>query len=278
MSLSFRKPYTIRAKGQIIDLSTPKIMGILNVTPDSFFDGGRHNGLAAAASHACRLWEQGADIIDIGAYSSRPGAADISTQEELDRILPVVRALTAEIPDVVLSIDTFRAEVARETVAAGAHIINDISGGSLDAEMFRTVAELDVPYVLMHTRGTPQDMQQHTDYRNIVEDVALYFGERISQLRALGVKDIILDPGFGFAKSLAQNYELMEGMETLQAYGIPILGAISRKSMIYKKLDITPDEALNGTTALHAVLLMKGVHMLRVHDVKEAKEVVALLG
>lgn len=278
MSLSFRKPYTIRAKGQIIDLSTPKIMGILNVTPDSFFDGGRHNGLAAAASHACRLWEQGADIIDIGAYSSRPGAADISTQEELDRILPVVRALTAEIPDVVLSIDTFRAEVARETVAAGAHIINDISGGSLDAEMFRTVAELDVPYVLMHTRGTPQDMQQHTDYRNIVEDVALYFGERISQLRALGVKDIILDPGFGFAKSVAQNYELMEGMETLQAYGIPILGAISRKSMIYKKLDITPDEALNGTTALHAVLLMKGVHMLRVHDVKEAKEVVALLG
>lgn len=278
MSLSFRKPYTIRAKGQIIDLSTPKIMGILNVTPDSFFDGGRHNGLAAAASHACRLWEQGADIIDIGAYSSRSGAADISTQEELDRILPVVRALTAEIPDVVLSIDTFRAEVARETVAAGAHIINDISGGSLDAEMFRTVAELDVPYVLMHTRGTPQDMQQHTDYRNIVEDVALYFGERISQLRALGVKDIILDPGFGFAKSLAQNYELMEGMETLQAYGIPILGAISRKSMIYKKLDITPDEALNGTTALHAVLLMKGVHMLRVHDVKEAKEVVALLG
>lgn len=278
MSLSFRKPYTIRAKGQIIDLSTPKIMGILNVTPDSFFDGGRHNGLAAAASHACRLWEQGADIIDIGAYSSRPGAADISTQEELDRILPVVRALTAEIPDVVLSIDTFRAEVARETVAAGAHIINDISGGSLDAEMFRTVAELDVPYVLMHTRGTPQDMQQHTDYRNIVEDVALYFGERISQLRALGLKDIILDPGFGFAKSVAQNYELMEGMETLQAYGIPILGAISRKSMIYKKLDITPDEALNGTTALHAVLLMKGVHMLRVHDVKEAKEVVALLG
>lgn len=278
MSLSFRKPYTIRAKGQIIDLSTPKIMGILNVTPDSFFDGGRHNGLAAAASHARRLWEQGADIIDIGAYSSRPGAADISTQEELDRILPVVRALTAEIPDVVLSIDTFRAEVARETVAAGAHIINDISGGSLDAEMFRTVAELDVPYVLMHTRGTPQDMQQHTDYRNIVEDVALYFGERISQLRALGVKDIILDPGFGFAKSVAQNYELMEGMETLQAYGIPILGAISRKSMIYKKLDITPDEALNGTTALHAVLLMKGVHMLRVHDVKEAKEVVALLG
>lgn len=278
MPLSHRKPYTVRAGGQLIDLATPKIMGILNVTPDSFFDGGRHNGLDAAMAHARQLVDQGAAIIDIGAYSSRPGAADISTQEELDRIMPVVEALVREMPDAVLSIDTFRAAVAQATVAAGAHIVNDISGGSLDEEMFRTVAGLGVPYILMHTRGTPQNMQQQTDYRNIVEDVALYFGERISQLRALGVKDIILDPGFGFAKSLEQNYELLAGMETLHAYGLPILGAVSRKSMVYKKLGITPAEALNGTTAIHAVLLLKGVHLLRVHDVKEAKEVIGLLG
>lgn len=277
MTLSKRTPYTIRAGNRLIDLAAPKIMGILNVTPDSFFDGGQHNGLAEAMAHARVLAGQGADIIDIGAYSSRPGAADISTQEELDRILPVVEALAAEMPDMILSIDTFRAAVARATVDAGAHIINDISGGSLDEAMFQAVAELDVPYILMHTRGTPQDMQQHTDYRNITEEVALYFGERISRLRALGVKDIILDPGFGFAKSLEQNYELLAGMATLHAYGLPILGAVSRKSMIYKKLGITPGEALNGTTAINTVLLMQGVHMLRVHDVKEAKEVVALL-
>lgn len=277
MPLHRRIPYTIRAGGQLIDLSMPKIMGILNVTPDSFFDGGRHNGLNEAVAHAHQLIEQGADILDIGAYSSRPGAADISTQEELDRILPVVEAIVAGLPGVILSIDTFRAAVARATVRAGAHIINDISGGSLDEDMFATVAELDVPYILMHTRGTPQNMQEQTQYNSIVDDVALYFGERIAQLRALGVKDIILDPGFGFAKSTEQNYELLAGLETLHVYGLPVLGAISRKSMIYKKLEITPDEALNGTTAIHAILIQKGVHLLRVHDVKEAKEVVKLL-
>lgn len=277
MSFSRRTAYTLNARGHILDLATPKIMGILNITPDSFFDGGRHNRLTDAVAHAHRLVEQGADIIDVGAYSSRAGAIDVNVEEELDRILPVVDALASELPDTILSIDTFRAEVARAAVKAGAHIINDISGGSLDNEMFSTVAQLGVPYILMHTRGTPQNMQNQTGYRDIVADVALYFGARISKLRALGLKDIILDPGFGFAKSLDQNYELLAGVDALHAYGLPILGGVSRKSMIYKKLNITPDKALNGTTAVHAALLMKGVHLLRVHDVKEAKEVVELL-
>lgn len=270
-------PYTLRAGDQLLDLATPKIMGILNVTPDSFFDGGQHHTLDNAIAHAHKLIGEGADIINIGAYSSRPGAADISTQEELDRIVPVVEALAAEMPEVILSIDTFRAAVARATVDAGAHIINDISGGSLDEAMFETVASLGVPYILMHTRGTPQNMQQQTEYHDIVEEVALYFGERISRLRSLGVTDIILDPGFGFAKSLEQNYELLAGMDTLHAYGLPVLGAVSRKSMIYNKLGVTPANALNGTTAIHTLLLLKGVHLLRVHDVKEARQVVRLL-
>lgn len=252
-------------------------MGILNVTPDSFFDGGRHNGLNKAVMHGRNLIEQGADIIDIGGYSSRPGAKNISIQEELDRLVPVVEALVTAIPNIVISIDTFRAEVARNAIHAGAQVINDISGGSLDSTMFQTVADLNVPYILMHTRGTPQNMQEQTNYSNIIEDVCLYFGERISRLRALGVKDIILDPGFGFAKTLDQNYELLDQLEALHAYQLPILGALSRKSMIYKKLRLTPKDALNGTTALHTILLTKGVHILRVHDVKEAKEVIDLL-
>lgn len=277
MSFINIKPFTLRTGEQLLDLSKPKIMGILNVTPDSFFDGGRHYSLDGAMAHAHKLVRDGADIIDIGGYSSRPGAAHISAQEELDRIVPVVEALVAAMPGAILSIDTFRAAVARATVEAGAHIINDISGGTLDEAMFETVAQLNVPYILMHTRGTPQTMQQQTDYHNIVEEIALYFGERISRLRSLGLADIILDPGFGFAKSLAQNYELLAGMDTLHAYGLPILGAVSRKSMIYTKLGIAPAEALNGTTVIHTLLLNKGVHLLRVHDVKEAREVVRLM-
>ncbi len=267
---------SINLKGKLETFEKPQIMGILNVTPDSFFDGGQHNSLNAASIKAAQLIAQGADILDIGAYSSRPGAPLISIQEEIDRALPIIEYLVTHFPDTILSIDTFRAEVAHVAIQAGAHIINDISGGNLDEHMFDTVAKLQVPYILMHMRGTPETMQQHTDYDDIVEDMAVYFGQRIAQLRSLGVKDIILDPGFGFAKTIAQNYELLHRVSELHYLGLPILGGISRKSMIYKKLEITPQESLSATTALNTVLLQNGVQLLRVHDVLEAKQLIQL--
>ncbi len=263
--------------GKLIDLSSPKVMGILNITPDSFYDGGRYHSVPAALAQAEQLLTAGADIIDIGAYSSRPGAADVSVAEECDRLLPVIEAVVGRFPEAILSIDTFRAEVARASISAGAHIINDISGGTLDDKMFATVAGLQVPYIVMHMRGTPNTMQQYTDYGDVASEVSLFFGKQIAALRRLGVRDIILDPGFGFAKTLEQNYELLNRLETLHVHGLPILGAISRKSMIYRKLGIKPEDALNGTTVLNTVMLLKGVHILRVHDVKAAKEAIALL-
>lgn len=252
-------------------------MGILNVTPDSFYDGGQHNTVDTALHHAERLLVEGADMLDIGAYSSRPGAADVSAEEEAARLVPIIAAITDRFPDAILSIDTFRASVVRASIAAGAHIINDISGGTLDDSMFGTIAELQVPYILMHMRGMPNTMQQLTDYEDVVQDVSVFFGRQVAALRQLGVKDIILDPGFGFAKTLGQNYELLQRLDELHVHGLPILGALSRKSMIYKKLNITAADALNGTTVLNTVLLMKGVQLLRVHDVKAAKEAIALL-
>lgn len=266
----------INAKGSLITFERPLIMGILNVTPDSFFDGGQHNTLEAASKKAEQLINQGANILDIGAYSSRPGAPLISSHEEIDRALPIIEFLSKNYPDTLLSIDTFRADVAQQAVQVGAHIINDISGGSLDEHMFATVASLQVPYILMHMQGTPETMQQYTDYEDIVEDIAVYFGERIAKLRSLGVKDIILDPGFGFSKTIAQNYDLLHRIAELQYLELPILAGISRKSMIYKKLEITPQQALSATTALNTLLLQKGVQILRVHDVLEAKQLVTL--
>lgn len=266
----------INAKGSLITFERPLIMGILNVTPDSFFDGGQHNTLEAASKKAEQLINKGANILDIGAYSSRPGAPLISSQEEIDRALPIIEFLSKNYPDTLLSIDTFRADVAQQAVQVGAHIINDISGGSLDEHMFATVASLQVPYILMHMQGTPETMQQYTDYEDIVEDIAVYFGERIAKLRSLGVKDIILDPGFGFSKTIAQNYDLLHRIAELQYLELPILAGISRKSMIYKKLEITPQQALSATTALNTLLLQKGVQILRVHDVLEAKQLVTL--
>jgi len=263
--------------GRLITFEKPLVMGILNVTPDSFFDGGRHNGLASAVRKAERMLLDGADIIDIGAYSSRPGATPVSAQEEMDRAVPVIEKLANLFPDAILSVDTFRAEVADRAVQSGAHIVNDISGGSLDGEMFATVARLQVPYILMHMRGTPETMQQFTEYGDIATDIAAYFGEKISALRAQGVKDIIIDPGFGFAKTLEQNHELLRRVDELHYLGLPILGGISRKSMIYRKLGITPQESLPGTIALNTLLLAKGVRILRVHDVKEARQVVDLV-
>lgn len=268
---------SINAKGKLITFEKPLIMGILNVTPDSFFDGGQHNNTELALQKVNQMIAQGVDIIDIGAYSSRPGAALISSQQEIDRAAPVIERISKEFPHITLSIDTFRADVAEETVKAGIHIINDISGGAIDDKMFETVARLQVPYILMHMRGTPETMQSFTAYDDIVTDIATYFGEKISILRALGVKDIILDPGFGFSKTITQNYELLKRVDEFHYLGLPILGGISRKSMIYKKLDITPQESLNSTTALNTLLLERGVQILRVHDIKEAKELTSLL-
>lgn len=255
----------------------PIIMGILNVTPDSFFDGGKHNTLDNALKRAEQMVAEGVDIIDIGAYSSRPGAPLITSQEEIDRAIPIIERIAKDYPGIPMSIDTFRADVATATIRAGAHIINDISGGTLDNAMFATVAELQVPYILMHMRGTPETMQQLTQYEDVVNDVAVFLGKNISALRSLGVKDIILDPGFGFAKTIEQNYELLLRVNELHYHGLPILGGISRKSMIYKKIGISPQESLNSTTALNTLLLDRGVQILRVHDVKEAKQLTKLL-
>lgn len=268
---------SIQAAGKVITFEQPLIMGILNVTPNSFFDGGKHEGTKQALAHAGRLIAEGADIIDIGAYSSRPGAPLISVAEELNRALPVVQQLKQLYPEVLLSIDTFRSEVAETCVAAGVDIINDISGGTLDEDMFATVAKLGVPYVLMHMRGKPETMQNLTQYNDVVEDVGFALAEKLAVLRELGIKDIIIDPGFGFAKTVEQSHELLHRIEELHYLGLPILGGISRKSMIYKKLNITPSEALAGTIALNSILLSKGVQILRVHDVSETKQLVKLL-
>lgn len=268
---------SINAKGRLITFEKPLIMGILNVTPDSFFDGGKHNDTDNALRKAEQLIRDGVDIIDIGAYSSRPGAPVIDSKEELKRALPVITELTKAHPDILLSIDTFRADVAAACVTAGVHIVNDISGGTLDNDMFATVANLQVPYILMHMRGIPETMQTLTDYKDIVVDVATSLGEKISALRALGVKDIIVDPGFGFAKTIEQNHELLHRVDELHYFGLPILGGISRKSMIYKKLGVTAADALTGTIALNTLLLSKGVQLLRVHDVKEAKQLIEVL-
>ncbi len=267
---------TINCKGKLIDLSTPKVMGILNVTPDSFFDGGRYKDEKSILNQVESMLNQGATFIDIGAYSSRPNAPFVSEDEELQRILPIIKLLVDTFPDIVISVDTFRSKIAKATITAGAALINDISAGHLEDSMLQTVAGLHVPYIMMHMRGTPQTMQTMTEYDNLVKDINLYFSERVSKARALGIVDLILDPGFGFAKTLEQNFELLNTFELLNITDLPLLAGISRKSMIYKTLDTTASNALNGTTALHMIALQKGAKILRVHDVKEAKECITL--
>lgn len=267
---------TINCKGSLIDFTTPKVMGILNVTPDSFYDGGRDKTEKDYLNHAERMLNDGATFIDVGAYSSRPGATDISEEEELKRMIPVVQLLLKEFPEVLLSIDTFRSEVAKQSVANGAAIINDISGGSLDENMLKTVADLQVPYILMHMRGTPKNMKDLNQYDDLAKDILFYFSKKIDEARRLGINDLIIDPGFGFSKNIAQNFELMSKLELFKSLNLPILSGISRKSLIYKTLHTTPDEALNGTTILNTVSLFKGASILRVHDVKEAMECVKL--
>lgn len=270
--------YTINANGQLIDLGTPQVMGILNVTPDSFYSGSRKQTETEIAERVEQILAEGGQMIDIGAYSSRPNADDVSTKEEMERLRRGLRILREKAPDAIVSVDTFRADVAKMCVEEyGVQIINDISGGELDKEMFSTVARLGVPYVLMHMKGTPQTMQEAPHYDDLMKEVLLYFAEKIQQLRDLGQKDIILDPGFGFAKTLEHNYELLSHLEALQIFELPILVGVSRKSMIYKLLGTTAQEALNGTTVLNTICLMKGcANILRVHDVKECVEAVKI--
>ncbi len=267
---------TINCKGQLIDLTTPKVMGILNVTPNSFFDGGKYKNESEMLSKVEKMLKEGATFIDIGAYSSKPNAEFVSEAEELQRIVPIVQLILQHFPETLLSIDTFRSEVARVCIENGAAIINDISSGNLDVKMLETIAKYNVPYIMMHLRGTPQTMQTMTHYENIVKEILFYFSERIAKARSIGINDLIIDPGFGFAKTLEQNYEVLQKMELFEMLELPLLAGFSRKSMIYKTLHSTAEEALNGTSVLNTISLTKGAKILRVHDVKEAMECVSL--
>ncbi|MGZ4001151.1 MAG: dihydropteroate synthase [Mucilaginibacter sp.] len=272
----FQKKLTINAGGKLIDLSTPKVMGIINITPDSFYADSRKPGVTDALQQAEKMLSEGADFLDIGAYSSRPGADDVSEHDELFRLLPVVEAITENFPDAVISVDTFRSQVAEVAIKAGAHIINDISGGQLDEAMFATVARLQVPYILMHMKGTPQNMNQVAKYDDILIEVLDYFAQKTHELKQLGVHDVIIDPGFGFAKLQQHSYALMQRLQELNILELPILVGVSRKTMIYKLIGGTADTALNATTALNTIALMKGANILRVHDVKEAVEAIKI--
>ena len=267
---------TINCRGKLISLESPKVMGILNVTPDSFYGGSRFTEETALLKQVEKMLREGATFIDLGAYSSRPGAKNISEQDELSRIEPMVNAILDRFPDILLSIDTFRSSIARNCLEAGAALINDISGGDLDTTMMKTVAEWKAPYIMMHMRGTPQTMTAQTSYTDLITDIRFAFSEKIAKARQFKINDIILDPGFGFSKTLTQNFKILKNLDLFQVFEVPVLVGLSRKSMIYKTLDITADSALNGTTALHMYALKQGASILRVHDVKEAVECVRL--
>lgn len=271
-------PQYINVKGTLLDLETPRVMGILNITPDSFYADSRMQTDETITQRVEQILAEGADIIDIGAYSSRPNANDVSAAEEMERLRHGLRIINKTAPDAIVSVDTFRADVARMCVEEyGVAIINDISGGKMDKEMFSTVAKLNVPYILMHMQGTPKNMQVAPYYDNLMHDVMLYFARKVGRLLGMGVKDVIIDPGFGFGKTLEHNYELMNHLEEFAVFERPLLVGISRKSMIYKLLGNSPQEALNGTTALNTVSLLKGANILRVHDVREAVETVKIV-
>ena len=272
-------PRYINVNGRLMDLSEPQVMGILNVTPDSFYAGSRAETEQDIIRRLHQIMDEGASIVDIGGYSSRPDAEHISAEEEMNRLRNGLEIIRKHRPEVVVSVDTFRADVARMCVEEyGAAIINDISAGQMDGQMFTTIARLGVPYIIMHMKGTPQDMQVNPQYGHFLKEVFYYFSEKVQRLRDLGVKDIIIDPGFGFGKTLEHNYELMNHLEEFSLFELPLLVGVSRKSMIHKLLDITPQEALNGTTVLNSVALLKGADILRVHDVKEAVESVRIIG
>ena len=267
---------TINCNGQLISLKKPIIMGILNITPDSFYDGGTNTDISKVIKKAEQMLVEGATILDIGGMSSRPGADIISIEEELNRVIPVITAIIKHFPESILSIDTVQSVVAKAAIEAGASIVNDISAGKIDPEMYTTVAQLGVPYILMHMQGKPKDMQQAPSYEEVQLNVLDFLIEELGKLRALGVKDVVIDPGFGFGKSITHNYQLLKEMHIFKIMEVPILAGLSRKSMIYKVLDCTPQEALNGTSVLNLVALQQGAAILRVHDVKEAMETIRL--
>ena len=270
------KKMTINCKGNLIDCNIPKVMGILNVTPNSFFDGGKYSDAEAILFQVEKMLQEGANFIDVGGYSSKPNAEFVSEQEELNRVLPIVQLILNRFPETLLSIDTFRSSVAKACLENGAAMINDISAGKLDDKMLETIANFQVPYCMMHLRGTPETMQTLTNYDAIVKEMLFYFSERVAAARALGINDLIIDPGFGFAKTTEQNFEVLQKLELFQTFELPILVGFSRKSMIYKTLNSNASEALNGTTVLNTLALSKGAKILRVHDVKEAVECVKL--
>ncbi len=267
---------TINCRGTLIDLSSPKVMGILNVTPNSFYDGGKFADDKSMLLQVEKMLTEGANFIDIGAYSSKPSAEFVKEEEEIERLVPIIKSVLKHFPETLISVDTFRANVAKAGIENGACIINDIAAGSLDGNMMKTVAELQVPYIMMHMKGNPQTMQSLAQYENVTKEVLFYFSEKVAQARSLGINDLIIDPGFGFAKTLEQNFEVMNNLELFQMLDLPILVGISRKSMIYKTLDTSAEFALNGTTVLNTIALQKGSNILRVHDVKEAIECVKL--
>ncbi len=267
----------INIKGNLLDLSSPIIMGILNVTPDSFYDGGFYNSKKKVLDQVKKMISDGASIIDIGGYSSRPGANNVSVNNELDRVLPIIKLIKEKYPEILISIDTFRSKVAELSVESGADIINDISGGTLDSKMYETVSKLKVPYIIMHMKGNPTNMMEKTNYEEILKEINHYFIEKISLAESFGIKDIIIDPGFGFSKTTRQNFDILNNLNFYKKLEKPILIGISRKSMIYNTLNIDPEEALNGSTVLHTISLLAGAKIIRTHDVKEAYECVKLV-
>ena len=266
----------INCKGKLIDLDSPKIMGILNMTPDSFFDGGKNNSVEKALTRTEKMLNDGADFIDVGGVSTRPGAKEISVDEELKRVVPVIENILKRFPETLISIDTYQSATAKKAVESGAAIVNDISAGNLDDNMLKTVAELKVPYILMHMQGTPKTMQKNPVYENVTIEVNQFFSEKIRILKEFGINDIILDPGFGFGKTVEQNYELLNNLDLIGFGEFPLLVGVSRKSMVTRLLNVLPENALNGTTVLNTIALQKGAKILRVHDVKEAKEVIEI--
>ena len=272
----FPQKYTFQIKGCLYSLKKPKVMGILNLTPDSFFEGSRVTTEKSVLVEAEKKIREGADFLDLGGYSTRPGATAISIEEEIARVIPAVATIKRHFPDILLSVDTFRSQVAKAAMEEGGDIVNDISAGNLDPEMLPLIAQLNVPYIAMHMKGTPQTMQSVSDYTDLVPEILAYFSKKVEQFRNFGIKDVIIDPGFGFAKTTAQNFELLKELKSLSRLGLPVLAGVSRKSMIYKTLKISANEALNGTTALNMFALMQGANILRVHDVKEAKETIQL--
>lgn len=273
----FSRKLTINCGGELLDLSIPKIMGILNITPDSFFDGKKYSTQEKILFQVNKMLNDGCDIVDIGAYSSRPGAKQISVKDELNRLCPVLESIRNEFPDIILSVDTFRSEVAKKVVEDfNVNIINDISAGELDDKMFDSIAKLNVPYILMHMKGSPDNMQENPKYNNVIKEIINYFSLKVETLKLLGVNDLIIDPGFGFGKTLEHNYQLLKYLDDFRIFELPILVGISRKSMINKLLEISPEEALNGTSVLNTLAIINGTNILRVHDVKEANESIKL--